>query len=137
MIRPLAIDHIVLRTDLYAELINFYVDVLGCSIERETTQEFGLTQLRAGNALIDIVDVRGKLGKKGGSAPTEMGNNVDHFCIQVEPIKESELRNGPRFSDSRLSVFCLSDYAASGKIVSPKYALSGVFSMPWCFRSEL
>ena len=58
MIRPLAIDHIVLRTDRYEELINFYVDALGCNIERETAKEFGLTQLRAGNALIDIVDVR-------------------------------------------------------------------------------
>ncbi|MEJ1472357.1 MAG: hypothetical protein RPU59_15035 [Candidatus Sedimenticola sp. (ex Thyasira tokunagai)] len=31
-------------------------------------------------------------------------------------------RNGPQFSDSRLSVFCLSDYAASGNMISPKYA---------------
>jgi catechol 2,3-dioxygenase-like lactoylglutathione lyase family enzyme len=91
MIRPLAIDHIVLRTNRYEELIDFYVDVLGCNIERKTAQEFGLTQLRAGKALIDIVDVKGKLGKKGGPAPTEMGNNVDHFCIQIGPIKENEL----------------------------------------------
>ena len=91
MIRPLAIDHIVLRTNRYEDLIDFYVDVLGCNIERKTAQEFGLTQLRAGNALIDIVDVTGKLGKKGGPAPTETGNNVDHFCIQIGPIKENEL----------------------------------------------
>ena len=91
MIKPLAIDHIVLRTSHYEELIDFYVDVLGCNVERETAQEFGLTQLRAGNALIDIIDVRGELGRKGGPAPTEIGNNVDHFCIQIEPIEENEL----------------------------------------------
>ncbi|MEJ1375704.1 MAG: endonuclease NucS [Candidatus Sedimenticola sp. (ex Thyasira tokunagai)] len=34
----------------------------------------------------------------------------------------AEARNGPQFSDSRLSVFCLSDYAASGNMISPKYA---------------
>jgi len=62
MIKPKSIDHIVLRTDRYQELIAFYSNVIGCSLERETSDELGLTQLRAGNSLIDIVDVNGKLG---------------------------------------------------------------------------
>ena len=57
MIRPTALDHIVLRTDRYRELIDFYCDVLGCTVERTLSESFGLTQLRAGSALIDIVDV--------------------------------------------------------------------------------
>lgn len=92
MIKPKAIDHIVLRTDRYHELIAFYCDVLGCELERDVSEEFGLTQLRAGNSLIDIVDVNGKLGKAGGSAPNQTGNNVDHFCLQIEPFKEQELQ---------------------------------------------
>ncbi len=92
MIKPHAIDHIVLRTDRYQELIDFYCNVLGCTAEREPSKEFGLTQLRAGSALIDVVDVNGKLGKSGGSAPQETGNNVDHFCLQIEPFDESELK---------------------------------------------
>lgn len=92
MIKPKAIDHIVLRTDRYQELITFYCDVLGCVIERDRTGEYGLTQLRAGNSLIDIVDVNGKLGLSGGPAPSEMGNNVDHFCLQIESFEESELK---------------------------------------------
>ena len=91
MIKPLAIDHIVLRTERYRELIKFYCDVIGCSLERETSAEFGLTQLRAGNALIDIVNVDGELGKAGGSAPQPTGNNLDHFCLQIEPFDEAEL----------------------------------------------
>ena len=91
MIKPLAIDHIVLRTDHYPELINFYCDIIGCSLERETSAEFGLTQLRAGNALIDIVDVAGELGKAGGAAPGPTGNNLDHFCLQIEPFDEAAL----------------------------------------------
>lgn len=91
MIKPVAIDHIVLRTDRYRELIAFYCDIIGCSLERETSPEFGLTQLRAGNALIDIVDVNGELGKKGGPAPSASGNNLDHFCLQIEAFDESEL----------------------------------------------
>jgi len=62
MIKPKSIDHIVLRTDRYQELIAFYSNVIGCSLERETSDELGLTQLRAVNSLIDIVDVNGKLG---------------------------------------------------------------------------
>lgn len=92
MIKPHAIDHIVLRTDRYQELIDFYCNVLGCIVERVIEEGFGLTQLRAGNALIDIVGVEGKLGKPGGPAPQETENNVDHFCLQIEPFEEHELK---------------------------------------------
>jgi glyoxylase I family protein len=91
MIKPVAIDHIVLRSERYRELIDFYCNVIGCTLERETSAEFGLTQLRAGNALIDIVDVNGKLGKAGGAAPRPTGNNLDHFCLQIKPFDEAEL----------------------------------------------
>lgn len=91
MIKPIAIDHIVLRTELYSELIDFYCTVIGCRLERETSAEFGLTQLRAGTALIDIVDVNGDLGKAGGAAPGPTGNNLDHFCLQIEPFDEAVL----------------------------------------------
>jgi glyoxylase I family protein len=91
MIKPVAIDHIVLRSARYRELIDFYCHVIGCTLERETTAEFGLTQLRAGNALIDIVDVNGELGKAGGAVPGPTGNNLDHFCLQIEAFDEAEL----------------------------------------------
>jgi len=91
MIKPVAIDHIVLRSARHRELIDFYRNVIGCTLERETTAEFGLTQLRAGNALIDIVDINGELGKAGGSAPGPTGNNLDHFCLQIEAFDEAEL----------------------------------------------
>jgi catechol-2,3-dioxygenase len=91
MIKPVAIDHIVLRSERHRELIDFYCNVIGCTLERETAAEFGLTQLRAGNALIDIVDVNGALGKAGGAAPGPTGNNLDHFCLQIEAFDEAEL----------------------------------------------
>lgn len=93
MIKPKLIDHIVLRTDRYRELIAFYCDVLGCELERETSAEMGLTQLRAGESLIDIVDVAGELGRAGGAAPGASGNNVDHFCLQIEAFDEEALRD--------------------------------------------
>ena len=91
MIKPIALDHIVLRTEQVQELVDFYCDVIGCSIERETEPELGLTQLRAGNALIDIVDVNATLGRKGGQAPRQTGNNLDHFCLQIEAFEEQAL----------------------------------------------
>ncbi|PCH60498.1 MAG: VOC family virulence protein [SAR86 cluster bacterium] len=92
MIKPTSIDHIVLRTNRYQQLIAFYCDIIGCSLEREASKEFGLTQLRAGSSLIDIVDVNGSLGKLGGAVPQQQGNNLDHFCLQIEPFEEQQLK---------------------------------------------
>ena len=86
-----AIDHIVLRTSRLDDMLDFYCRVLGCSVERETGAEFGLVQLRAGNALIDLVTVDGELGRKGGGPPGGSELNLDHFCLQLEPISESEI----------------------------------------------
>ena len=93
MITPLCIDHIVLRTSQLQKMIDFYCDVLGCSLERQTAPGFGLTQLRAGSSLIDLVDVDSELGKLGGDAPGRYGNNMDHFCLQIAPIAEETLKH--------------------------------------------
>ena len=87
------IDHIVLRTSKLRDMLDFYCDVLGCSLERETSSETGLVQLRAGNALIDLVSVDSRLGKMGGGAPTQTENNLDHFCLQLEKISEPEIQH--------------------------------------------
>jgi glyoxylase I family protein len=91
MIEIAGLDHIVLRTSLMEEMLHFYSTVLGCPIERELSPEFGLVQLRAGNALIDLVAVDSELGRVGGGPPTERDNNVDHFCLQVNAQPEEEI----------------------------------------------
>lgn len=91
-IRVLAIDHIVLRTSNLKKMLAFYQDILACPIERELP-ELGLTQLRAGNALIDIVTVESELGQLGGKAPEQNGRNVDHFCLQTAAFDEQQLRD--------------------------------------------
>jgi len=91
MIMPTAIDHLVLRTSRVDQMIEFYCKVLGCTLEREV-EEFGLFQLRAGGSLIDLVDVGGKLGREGGSAPGKEGRNLDHFCLRIEPFDEEQIR---------------------------------------------
>ncbi|MBP0622971.1 VOC family protein [Cupriavidus consociatus] len=91
MFRILDLDHLVLRTADVEALRRFYVDVLGCSVEREQP-DFGLTQLRAGSALIDLVSLDGPLGRAGGAGPGAEGRNLDHFCQRIEPFDEPALR---------------------------------------------
>jgi len=91
LINVLGIDHIVIRAKNAALMIDFYKNILGCAVERDMSAEFGLTQLRAGRSLIDIVSVDSILGRKGGPAPESTGNNLDHFCLQIEKIDEAVL----------------------------------------------
>jgi len=79
------IDHVVLRVRDVAGMVAFYCDVLGCSVERRQ-EAIGLIQLRAGESLIDLVDVDGTLGRKGGAAPGREGHNMDHLCLRAEPF---------------------------------------------------
>jgi catechol 2,3-dioxygenase-like lactoylglutathione lyase family enzyme len=79
------IDHIVLRVEELQRSLAFYCDVLGCPIEREQA-ELGLTQLRAGRSLIDLVTLDGPLG---AGAPPGAGRNLEHFCLTVAPFEEA------------------------------------------------
>jgi glyoxylase I family protein len=85
MIHVREIDHLVLRVSRLEIMLQFYCEVLGCSVERRQ-DEIGLVQLRAGSSLIDLVPVDGELGRAGGKAPGTQGRNLDHFCLRVEPF---------------------------------------------------
>ena len=85
MLRITQLDHLVLRVVDLKAMMHFYVDVLGCSLEK-VQENIGLWQLRAGSALIDLVPVDGALGKKGGAPAGKEARNLDHFCLQVEPF---------------------------------------------------
>lgn len=93
MIRIRKVDHLVLRSENVPAMVRFYQDVLGCLVERTLPPQTGLTQLRAGDALIDIVAVDSALGRAGGGPPGRSGNNLDHFCLQLESISQNELRS--------------------------------------------
>lgn len=90
MIEIQAIDHIVLRTRDIKSMLEFYCDVLNCDIERELP-ELGLVQLRAGEALIDLIPVDSELGRAGGKAPSQDGRNLDHLCLRIRRFAKSEL----------------------------------------------
>jgi catechol 2,3-dioxygenase-like lactoylglutathione lyase family enzyme/mannose-6-phosphate isomerase-like protein (cupin superfamily) len=79
------LDHVVLRTADLDRAIAFWRDGLGCEVARRR-DELGLVHLRAGDAMIDLVDVAGPLGRAGGAPPGEGGRNVDHVCLRVDPF---------------------------------------------------
>lgn len=92
------LDHIVLRVKGIDAMLRFYIDVLGCTLER-TQEELGLYQLRAGSSLIDLVPIDGKLGRAGGAAPDSEGRNLDHFCLRIEPFDEQAIRTHLRAAE--------------------------------------
>ena len=86
------VEDTVRRARVHLErALNFYCEVLGCREERRL-EELGLVQLRAGDALIDLVDVRSPLGAKGGPAAGTLGHNVDHFALELRHFDEAALR---------------------------------------------
>jgi glyoxylase I family protein len=94
MAAPFAIrqlDHVVLRVKDVQALLRFYLDVLGCTMEK-TQEALGLYQVRAGASLIDLVALDGKLGRAGGAGPGREGRNLDHFALRVEPFDEAAIR---------------------------------------------
>lgn len=90
MLKVTGIDHLVLRTDAVEAMLDFYTDILGCQVERRL-DDIGLIQLRAGNALIDIVVLDSELGRQGGKAPQQSGRNMDHFCLQLDWVEQADL----------------------------------------------
>jgi catechol 2,3-dioxygenase-like lactoylglutathione lyase family enzyme len=84
------IDHVVIRVIDLEKMLSFYCGVLGCSVERRQ-DDLGLIQLRAGNSLIDLVPITGKLGSAGGAPPGPEGRNMDHFCLRIHTFDEQSI----------------------------------------------
>lgn len=84
------IDHVVLRVADADRAMAFYTKLLGCTLERKV-EALGLYQLRAGDALIDLVTIDGEIGRKGGAAPGVAGRNVDHVALRIAPFDAAGL----------------------------------------------
>lgn len=94
MSHPIAVqgfDHIVLRIADKPRMLAFYCGVLGLAVDKEQ-EKLGLTHIRAGRQLIDLITVDGQLGRLGGAGPGEEGRNLDHFALQVRPFDAAAIR---------------------------------------------
>jgi catechol 2,3-dioxygenase-like lactoylglutathione lyase family enzyme len=90
VLRIRQIDHLVLRVSNLERMMDFYLNVIGCTLEK-VQAEIGLYQVRAGSSLIDLIPVEGKLGRAGGAAPGPEGRNLDHFCLRIDPFDAGEI----------------------------------------------
>ncbi len=79
----LGIDHVVLRVADQERAIAFYEGVLGAKVERRS-EKIGRVQLRAGRALIDLIEA--PVGEAKGA------RNMDHFALRIEPFDEAAIR---------------------------------------------
>ena len=68
---PLGLDHVVLRVRDQAASQQFYVDVLGCTVER-VNAPLSLIHLRFGEQLIDLLPGNG-----------DGGTGMDHVCLSI------------------------------------------------------
>jgi len=90
MISIREIDHVVLRVRDVEAMRRFYCDVLG-AVNVAWRTDLGMSHLRAGSSMIDLVAVDGPLGKPGGAAPGTQGRNMDHLCLRVEPFDQEAI----------------------------------------------
>lgn len=84
------IDHILLLVKGMTPAVRFYTKVLGCTVEDKLPQ-YGMLQLRAGGALIDLVDISVPQG--AWAMPSVAGGrNLDHLCLAIGSHDEAKLR---------------------------------------------
>jgi len=105
MLNLRGIDHVVLRVTDIELMRRFYCDILGATHVAYRAQ-FGMSHLRVGESMIDLVEVNGPLGKSGGAAPGSEGRNMDHLCLRVEPFDRQSIvahleRHGVKIGDIR------------------------------------
>ncbi len=113
MIRIKNLDHVVLRAQDPERIVEFYCLVLGCTVERRSSPDIGIIQLRAGDALIDVLAVDSELGRMGGAAPGKDGRNMDHFCVRLETFNEEAIREH------------LAHYGVEGSKLETRYGAEG------------
>lgn len=79
MLKLRGIDHVVLRVKDIDAMRRFYCDVLGAA-HVAYRPEFRMSHLRAGKAMIDLVE-----------ADPGQGRNMDHLCLRVEPFDQEAI----------------------------------------------
>lgn len=83
-ITPLGLDHVVLRVGDIDRACRWYEAVLGARVER-ILPGIGLTQLRVGASLIDLVPILA-----GEERPA--AGNMEHFCVELAAFDEAAIR---------------------------------------------
>jgi glyoxylase I family protein len=83
------IDHVVIRAADPQALTRFYCDALGCTIEK-VQPDIGLTQLRAGRSMIDLLAAGASIDRADSGTPGA-GRNMDHLCLRIDHYDSAQL----------------------------------------------
>lgn len=83
MFKVTGIDHLVLRSNNIEKMVNFYVNILGFSIEK-INEDIGITHFRMGDHLLDLLKVTEKPSKE---------KNLEHFCLRILPFDYESLKH--------------------------------------------
>ncbi|HYZ48276.1 MAG TPA: VOC family protein [Sphingomonas sp.] len=86
----IGIDHVVLLVSGMDRARSFYERVLGCTLSTELL-ESGMIQMRAGESLIDLVDIATPEGAWARPAVAG-GRNVDHVAIAITDCDPAALK---------------------------------------------
>lgn len=84
------IDHVVLLVDGMERATEFYTAALGCTVDNDLP-EYAMRQLRAGAALIDLVDIASPAGE-WARPEVSGGRNVDHVALALGPAEPTAVR---------------------------------------------
>ena len=84
------LDHVVLLVDDMDAARAFYTEVIGCTVDRALPR-YGMLQLRAGAALIDLVD-SGSAEGAWAKPQVSGGRNMDHVALATGPWDPEALR---------------------------------------------
>jgi glyoxylase I family protein len=74
--KPLGLDHVVLRVRDQAASERFYREVLGCTVDR-VNERISLIHLRFGECFIDLLPAQAEL-------PSRDQRGLDHFCLSIQ-----------------------------------------------------
>jgi glyoxylase I family protein len=84
------LDHVVLLGGDMERATAFYTQVIGCAVDNNLPQ-YGMRQLRAGAALIELVDISS--GRGAWAKPAVAGGrNVDHVALALGPADPEPVR---------------------------------------------
>ena len=84
------LDHVVLLVDDMDAARAFYTEVIGCTVDNALPQ-YGMLQLRAGAALIDLVEYSSAQGS-WAKPDVAGGRNMDHVALATGPWDPEALR---------------------------------------------
>ena len=84
------LDHVVLLVRGMDQATAFYTDIIGCTLDNDVPQ-YAMRQLRAGAALIDLVDIDAAEGE-WARPDVPGGRNVDHVALALKPADEQAVR---------------------------------------------